>query len=188
VAFWLILIGAAFVSSIVWLARNWGARGPTDLWKDEDIIPKESPRADVARAPDRPDPHAGQLIEVGYWTTGWDPDRPNPGSFVDPDWSHEERQEVLGHLRAGIALPWEQGPVEFCSFCGSVLVVQELTDGTYVWPTGLIHYVDAHAIRLPGLFVLHVKRSPALEVSRQAGSFVEGQRRDSEWWNALSGP
>jgi hypothetical protein len=32
----------------------------------------------------------------------------------------------------------------------------ELTDGTFLWPEGLTHYVRDHAVRLPDRFFEHV--------------------------------
>ena len=67
-------------------------------------------------------------------------------------------------------------------------MTEELTDGTYVWPTGLLHYVDEHAIRLPGLFVLDVRRALRRDPSPAPETFVELDSRESAWWNSLSGP
>ena len=185
---WLLFLAFAFFSSLVWLIRNWNARGPTDLWKDEDFQPTRRHAADRRREPERPDPHAGHpLIEIGYWSTAWDPERPHPDAFLDPDWSQTEREQVLRYLADGLELPWDGGPVETCVYCGAVLVVEELTDGTYVWPTGLVHYVREHYVRLPGLFVLHVQRTRASRAPDSADTFVEVGRRDTDWWNTLSG-
>jgi len=128
------------------------------------------------------------LIEIGYWPTSVDPDRPQPDAFLDADWSNEEREQVLRYLADGVPLPWEGGPVEWCVYCGALLVVDELTDGTYVWPTHLIHYVSEHLVRPPGLFVLHIQQAPRSEDSSSEGAFVEDPGRDADWWNALSGP
>ena len=95
---------------------------------------------------------------------------------------------MLHYLDDGRPLPWDGGPVETCVYCAAVLVVQDLTDGTYVWPTGLVHYVRDHYIRLPGLFVLHVQRTQATRGSVPADTFVEVSQRDTDWWSALSGP
>ena len=99
------------------------------------------------------------MIEIGYWPTSINADRPHPDAFLDPDGSDEEREQVLNFLAEGTPLPWDGGPVEWCVYCRSILVVDELTDGTYVWPTHPLHYVSEHYVRLPGLFVLHVQRA-----------------------------
>jgi hypothetical protein len=46
-----------------------------------------------------------------------------------------------------------------CRLCGQLNGSAEYTDGTYVWPEGLAHYVMEHDVRLPDEFVSHVRRS-----------------------------
>ncbi len=38
-----IVVVFAFVSSLIWLIRNWNAKGPTDLWEDGDFESRRSP-------------------------------------------------------------------------------------------------------------------------------------------------
>jgi hypothetical protein len=49
----------------------------------------------------------------------------------------------------------------------------ELTDGTYIWPSGLEHYVREHAVRLPDEFVAHLE---------QVEEANEEFRADWSWW------
>jgi hypothetical protein len=51
----------------------------------------------------------------------------------------------------------------------------ELTDGVYVWPEGLAHYLEKHNVRLPKEFVQHVLSSPAVRVP-------ENYTIDESWW------
>ena len=51
----------------------------------------------------------------------------------------------------------------------------ELTDGTYVWPEGLAHYVEQHGVKLPGEFLEHARH-----VSETYGR----ARIDETWWLA----
>ena len=186
----IVAVLAAFVSSLVWLIRNWNAHGPTDPWKGDDFEPSRRRRSKRAPSPERPDPHAARpLIEIGYWPTSIDPDRPQPDAFLDADWSEEERELVLRYLADGFPLPWEGGPVEWCDYCGGILVVDELTDGTYVWPTHLIHYsVRALCAAARSLRPSRPASPPIRCVGDPEGVFVEAPRRDAAWWNALSGP
>lgn len=73
---WLFGLAFVFLSSLIWLIRNWNAHGPTD-----------------------------PLIEIGYWATPRDTSRPDPDAFLDPDWSQEEREQVLHYLDDGLPLP-----------------------------------------------------------------------------------
>lgn len=68
-----------------------------------------------------------------------------------------QRTMLLGYLRAGTKLVGYPEP-SFCRFaCRDVDVGRaDLTDGTYVWPDGLAHYVEQHDVRLPERFGAHV--------------------------------
>lgn len=44
-----------------------------------------------------------------------------------------------------------------CRFCGIDNGAIEYTDGTYVWPEGLAHYIHEHAVRLPDELVRHAR-------------------------------
>lgn len=60
-----------------------------------------------------------------------------------------------------------------CRLCGRQTGAMEYTDGTFVWPEGLAHYVDEHAVRLPKRVVEHALRRV------QA---IEDEPVDTEWW------
>lgn len=65
-----------------------------------------------------------------------------------------------------------------CRICGCRNGGTELTDGVYVWPDGLAHYVTEHDVRLPDVFVQHVlsyhpySRTPI----------------NDSWWRSIEGP
>lgn len=45
-----------------------------------------------------------------------------------------------------------------CRLCGQPNGNLMLTDGFYEWPSGLVHYIEDHHLRLPLLFALHAMR------------------------------
>jgi hypothetical protein len=107
---------------------------------------------------------------IGYWGGDW----PEVGDFVDPDWNEDERDAVSQYLAGGTMARVFMG-YSACRFCGAQNGYAEFTDGTYIWPTGLQHYVDAHHVRLPREFVDHaVKRLRELEVADV----------DASWWRS----
>jgi len=60
-----------------------------------------------------------------------------------------------------------------CRICGRNNGSLEYTDGTYLWPQGLAHYVDEHEVRLPDEFVRHaIDRVAALDAATV----------DQSWW------
>jgi hypothetical protein len=60
-----------------------------------------------------------------------------------------------------------------CRLCGARNGSLELTDGVYVWPDGLSHYVRQHSVRLPTAFTDHVERMETL---------TDGLTIDDTWW------
>lgn len=127
-----------------------------------------------------------ELKRVGYWNepgsffdaflcavadaTG--SPRPNVGDFpfrhVEAGWALTregkiERDIVLAHLKSGRRHEAYFG-YHTCLMCGSDAGYQDLTDGTYVWPEGYAHYIEAHGVKPPQDFIDHVMS--------KAGDFV----------------
>lgn len=114
------------------------------------------------------------LVLIGYWrgrgAEGW----PDPADFVDPDWDEDERDLVADHLSRGFRGPRLHGVFAMSSLRGNNGAL-ELSDGVFVWPDGLRHYVVDHGVRLPQKFVSRVVMSS--EAFETAG-------RDDSWWRA----
>jgi hypothetical protein len=97
-----------------------------------------------------------RLEVLGWW---FNPDAPSglplPQRLVGA-WRDDERGAVLAYLRAGAAIVTFPEP-SFCRFsCGEAAMgACDLTDGRFVWPEGLPHYVERHDVRLPDPFVAH---------------------------------
>ena len=115
------------------------------------------------------------LILIGYWATepadGW----PSPASFVDTSWDTGEREVVTEYLRRGFVSRAYMG-YSPCRLCGRDNGCLELSDGIYVWPDGLAHYVSEHAVRLPPVFVEHVLSMIDM---------LETSSRDQSWWRQI---
>lgn len=99
----------------------------------------------------------GLMTAVGYWVEvppGPVP-LPDPQVLVDPGWLPDDRPRVCEYLRAGHTWVHWRG-VSFCRIGGCGVGSNGsrcLTDGEFVWPEGLAHYVERHAVRLPDWFV-----------------------------------
>eukprot|EP00903_Cladosiphon_okamuranus_P019116 g17588.t1 len=112
--------------------------------------------------------HTGPLIEVGFWADPRDErdERPHPTRLVDEEWGKTTSSLAVGlYLRCGFLESFELG-YSFCRLgCGGggaasggsnkFMGCTTLTDGKYVWPEGLSHYVSEHSVRLPDDFVSH---------------------------------
>ena len=113
---------------------------------------------------------------IGYWysedASAW----PDPRRFVDEAQNEETRRRIVVYLKAPVAHV-ASGGNSFCRLCGRSNGCAEQSDGYYVWPEGLAHYIEEHAVRLPDQFVQHVlEGKPALPLP-EFGTSV-----DVDWW------
>ena len=92
------------------------------------------------------------LRAIGYWAAPREPLLPDPKRLVDEDWEPTERDFVLDYLERGVPITAAMGPAP-CRICGRPNGSADLTDGVFVWPEGLAHYVRDHAVRLPASFI-----------------------------------
>lgn len=95
---------------------------------------------------------------IGYWIRTLDDEQcPAPQELVG-ELTSEVRAALVGYLAGGLRLIQYRG-YSWCRFdCGveyQKLGSWELTDGTWVWPEGLAHYVEAHGVVLPEEFISH---------------------------------
>lgn len=98
-----------------------------------------------------------RLEGLGFWFHELAPDDlPLPQRLVGR-WRASERTAVLAWLRGGRRVV-RYPTASWCRFaCGArAMGRSDLTDGTFVWPEGLAHYVERHRVRLPSRFVAHV--------------------------------
>lgn len=116
---------------------------------------------------------------IGYWSGGTSQDAglPSPQQFVDPDWDAEDRRLVADYLRRGFVhrayMGWS--PCRMCDRRDNGNL--ELSDGAYIWPEGLVHYVEDHAVRPPEVLTTHVLS----ELDR-----FETLPRDETWWRSFT--
>ncbi|MEO6726992.1 MAG: hypothetical protein ABIP14_17015 [Blastocatellia bacterium] len=134
-------------------------------------------------------------ILIGYWRSKQEPSWPDPARFVDPQWEPEIRDVVIKYLDAGETLSMCMGR-SWCRFrCREYgqwgLGSSTLTDGVYLWPNGLSHYLEKHAVRLPQSFVEHVlqraKQPTRLESLLRWLAGEPGPDYDEDWWRAQTG-
>lgn len=132
-----------------------------------------------------------RLKAVGFWRPphGY----PSPQWLVNHEWEAADRSQVVAYLRAGAVVASWLG-YSSCRFCCGIeprLVGScDLTDGLWVWPEGLAHYVEKHHVALPDAIVHTMRannwkmptdlteRLPALVTNRAEGYDFEPWR---EW-------
>jgi hypothetical protein len=124
------------------------------------------------------------LILIGYWHGFYEEAYPDPGSFVDDNWNAEEKERIIAYLKAAHQMPYAAGGLSWCRFrCGIAgLGNTEFTDGTWLWPAGLLHYVETHNVKLPREVLDHMLTNKNINT----GSGKIGV--DMEWWKHQIGP
>jgi hypothetical protein len=130
-----------------------------------------------------------ELIGFGYWRSLYEPSLPDPAWFVDASWTEEERRRVVAYLSQGRLLHSWMG-FSWCRFrCGTspgAMGASDLTDGTYCWPEGLIHYITKHSLRLPTELVQHILTQSVFPVE-QAKQFSPRCEVNMDWWRIQKG-
>jgi hypothetical protein len=114
------------------------------------------------------------LVLIGYWQSTQNPEWPDPRSFVDPRWDEGERDGARLYFSSGTVVRAYLG-LSSCRFCGKNNGSREFTDGRFVWPEGLSHYLDEHSVRLPQPIVEHALR--------RLGE-LEDEPIDQAWWQS----
>ena len=105
--------------------------------------------------------HKRTLIAIGYWFSYAEPELPKPQDFIDTTIGSTEKKQLIDYLRNGKRLHEWMG-FSRCRF-GCKLPVNEignacLTDGIYIWPEGLPHYIIEHHVCLL-MLALKLRRS-----------------------------
>ena len=84
------------------------------------------------------------------------PRYPDPHDFVDPRWSEKERNLVVDYLDdEQFWAPSNKG-LSFCRICHRTNGGGNQRDDTYEWPSGFSHYLTAHGVKPPQVFIDHV--------------------------------
>lgn len=92
----------------------------------------------------------------------------------------ELSRRVADYLDSGVYAGGYRGYSQ-CRICMKLNGSRELTDGTWVWPEGLSHYVRDHSVTLPQLIIEKACGSE-WRACLSANKDYEGTERTSEFW------
>ena len=121
-----------------------------------------------------------QLRLIGYWIESLiDSKYFAPQEFVG-SLRRDQKRRIVRYLRRGTTFEVYRGH-SWCRFCCGARDEQmggsELTDGYWVWPSGLAHYVARHDVVLPDEFTSHM-----LADGPQGHQDAALSRPSDVWW------
>lgn len=123
-----------------------------------------------------------RLEAIGYWFNDLAPSTYPRPQLLRGKWRARDRARVVAYLRGGSTFESYRSGTSCRFACGipsRALGRRDLTDGVWVWPEGLAHYVEAHSVRLPERFLRHAlerRRPPVVRFSDR-----EGLIDDASW-------
>lgn len=126
-----------------------------------------------------------KLIAIGYWKMQNEqnvplPDFPHPTKFQEDHWNEDEKNLVLNHLKNGVSVRHYRGS-SWCRFncdeenMGSTC----MTDGVYIYPEGLTHYIEKHQVKLPNEFIEHIRNYVPIALNKYE---IEISEINKDWW------
>jgi len=141
------------------------------VWFGPEIVDLVMPDPRDRLAPSRPP----ALKRVGYWHSRAEPHWPDPRDFVDLALTDDERLDIVPYLERGWVARAYMGK-STCRIFGMDAGSLELTDGTWIWPDGLAHYVGEHSVKLPADFTEHAASTT---------EHFETVPVDDSWWKNI---
>lgn len=103
-----------------------------------------------------------KLKAIGYWQSDDESTFHHPGTFIGQYESETVKNAVVKYLDSGQRLSSWMG-YSYCRFnCGMPehkMGDSDLTDGVWVWPEGLSHYVKEHNVMVPKDFIIHAQKN-----------------------------
>lgn len=98
-----------------------------------------------------------ELSRIGYWASPGDEDSPYPIPVPDTPLSAPDKALLLSYLKGGATLHQYRGS-SMCRICGKINGSTEKTDGMFLWPSGLAHYLEDHDVEIPQSLLIHARK------------------------------
>jgi len=83
----------------------------------------------------------------------------HPHELVSVD-TYNNKAKLIAYLNSGEVFQSWLGDTDCRLGCGEDdLATSDLTDGVWLWPQSLSHYIEAHDVVLPDEFLSHVRKN-----------------------------
>jgi hypothetical protein len=78
--------------------------------------------------------------------------------LFDSDWMPSDKDRLIRYLEQSPIAVTSMGPESTCQLCGDSVGNSSCykSDGVWLWPLSLAHFVSKHAVRLPDRMVKHI--------------------------------
>lgn len=100
-------------------------------------------------------------IFFGFWTIDENCDYGLPllEHVIDDNWIPYDKTILLNYLNKSPIVVAGSFPEIKCELCDEkVRTSVYSSDGVWLWPTDLVHYVSEHAVKLPIDFIEHIRQ------------------------------
>ncbi|MBK6903532.1 MAG: hypothetical protein IPH04_12220 [Saprospirales bacterium] len=135
------------------------------------------------------------FFAIGYWYSEDESYYCKPKALVDAKWDEQEKQAVIAHIQQAETVVYYRGFSE-CRVCKKMNGSNEKSDGLFYFPDGFKHYLEAHQVKPPQLFIdfalgKNVRRQLEREVRNARKLFngpssylrdFDSYRVDHSWW------
>jgi len=96
----------------------------------------------------------------GFWQTEPenDPMLPVVKDFIDPSWNPDDKDRIIAYLTNAPIVVAAATDSEDCLLCSSDQLTSCFqSDGSWLWPEDLAHYVACHGVVLPNRLVFPIR-------------------------------
>lgn len=97
----------------------------------------------------------------GFWQVdaGNDAHLPPLEAWIAPAWQPEDREGLLSYIENASLVVASSDLKSPCLICGAPQNSSDFrSDGDWLWPTDLAHYVSQHQIRIPDSMIQHIRQ------------------------------
>lgn len=98
----------------------------------------------------------------GFWRTSADAkpfNAPLLNEIIDSEWNPTDINRIVNYLRQCPVVIGTSTPPIACAMCDHKIPNPSIqrTDGVWIWPEVLTHYVEMHHVRLPDRMTEHIR-------------------------------
>jgi hypothetical protein len=92
---------------------------------------------------------------------------PDIDSFIDKTWHPEDKSLIINYLKISPNVVASSAMPTMCMLCGEMLgdPGSFFSDGYWLWPERLVHYIEKHNLRIPDEMVKYIQESKYLPPS-----------------------